>query len=99
MILERLMQDTTWIYTGIAGSILGAAFLAYFKDTNLGLWCYAKFDLMLDFLRDRYGLIWFDQPDDAWRKRYPHIKEKIDNLESRLENLEKKQNGKSKHSG
>jgi hypothetical protein len=45
---------------------------------------------MLDFLRDRYGWTWFDQPEDAWRKKYPHVTKKIDTLEKRIEELEKK---------
>ena len=42
--IERMISDRLWIYTAIAGSLFGAAFLAYFKDTRVGLWCYAKFD-------------------------------------------------------
>ena len=48
-ILE-MADDRLWIYTGIAGALLGAAFLAYFKDTIMGLWMYSKFDSFLDFL-------------------------------------------------
>ena len=32
-ILE-MADDRLWIYTGIVGALLGAAFLAYFKDTR-----------------------------------------------------------------
>ena len=34
-ILE-MADDRLWIYTGIAGALLGAAFLAWFKDTRMG---------------------------------------------------------------
>jgi len=88
--IDKIFGDTLWIYTAILGSLLGAAFLAYFKDTKAGLWCYAKFDQLLDFLRDRYGLTWFDQPEDAWRQKYPHVTKKIDELEARLNKLEEK---------
>ena len=88
--LELLFSDTRWIYTSIAGSLLGAAFLMYFKDTQAGLWCYAKFDLALDFLVERYDWTWLQQSDDAWRERYPHVTKKIDELETRLSKLEKK---------
>ena len=88
--LDRLFSDTLWIYTGIGGSLAGAAFLAYFKDTRAGLWCYAKLDLLLDSLVEKYGWTWLEQPTDAWRKKYPHVTKKIDELESRLEKLEKK---------
>jgi len=88
--LDRLFSDTLWIYTGIGGSLLGAAFLAYFKDTRAGLWVYAKFDLFLDYLVDRWGLTWFEQPTDAWRKKYPFVTKKIDELEKRILELENK---------
>ena len=62
-----------WIYTSIAGALLGAACLAYIRETKLGLWGYKQFDRMVDWLRDRYGLTWFDQPEDAWKKVSPKI--------------------------
>lgn len=88
--LERLFADTLWIYTSIAGAVLGAAFLAYFKDTRAGLWAYAKLDQFLDYLIERWGLTWLEQPENAWRKKYPKITKKIDTIESRLDDLEKK---------
>ena len=42
-----------------------------------------------DYLRDKYGLTWFDQPADAWRKLSPKIAAKIDELEERINKLEK----------
>jgi hypothetical protein len=87
--LERLFADTLWIYTSIAGAVLGAAFLAYFKETRAGLWAYAKLDQFLDYLIERWGLTWLEQPEDAWRKKYPKITKKIDAIEARLKELEK----------
>ena len=87
--IERMFDDTLWIYTAIAGSLFGAAFLAYFKGTRAGLWCYAKLDNILDYLVKRWGLTWFKQPTDAWRKKYPHVTYKIDELEARIIELEK----------
>ena len=89
VMIERMFDDTLWIYTAIAGSLFGAAFLAYFKDTKAGLWCYAKLDSILDYLVKRWGLTWFKQPTDAWRKKYPHVTYKIDELEARIIELEK----------
>lgn len=86
--IARMFEDTLWIYTAIGGSLLGAAFLAYFKDTHLGIWCYAKLDQTLDWLVDRYGWTWLRQPTDAWRKKYPYVTKKIDELEARIEHLE-----------
>ena len=88
--IERMATDRLWIYTGIAGSLFGAAFLMYFKDTRAGLWCYAKFDMTLDYLVERWGLTWFEQPVDAWRKKDPHVTKKSDELEKRLKHLEGK---------
>jgi len=55
----------------------------------MGLWCYAKFDMFLDFLVDKYGWTWFQQPEDAWRKKYPYVTKNSDELERRLQKLEK----------
>lgn len=84
-----MFSNRTWIYTGIAGSIFGALFLTYIKDTNIGLWVYGKWDKLLDTVRDRFGWTWFDQKPDAWRKVNPNISRKLDELEQRIINLEK----------
>jgi hypothetical protein len=86
--IDRIFGDTLWIYTAILGSLVGAAFLAYFKDTRAGLWAYAKLDQILDYLVNRWGLSWFEQPTDAWRTKYPHVTKKIDELEARIAKLE-----------
>jgi len=84
-----MLTDRLWIYTSIAGSILGAICLAYLSTTRIGLWCYAQVDKWMDFLVLRYGWTWLQQPTDAWRKKYPHVTKKIDELESRIQELEK----------
>lgn len=86
--LELLFSDTRWIYTAIAGSLIGAAFLAYFQGTTAGIWCYAKFDNLLDYFVNRWGWGWFEQPTDAWRSKYPHITAKLDQMETRIAELE-----------
>ena len=86
--ITNMASDRLWIYTGIGGSILGAAFVAYLRTTRIGLWGYAKFDLILDYLVERWGLTWFEQPEDAWRQKYPRITAKIDELEARISKLE-----------
>ena len=92
--IERMANDRLWIYTAIGGSVLGAVFVAYISTTRIGLWGYAKIDNAIDFLVARYGWTWLEQPTDAWRKRYPHVTKKIDELEARLAKLEGKKNGK-----
>jgi hypothetical protein len=87
--IERMTSDRLWIYTAIVGSIFGWAFSTYFQTTRIGIWFYSKFDLIIDFLVNRWGLTWFQQPEDAWRNRYPRITQKIDELENRIKELEK----------
>ena len=87
--IDRLFDDTLWIYTAVIGSILGAVFVAYIRTTKVGVAVYLKFDSILDALVNRYGLTLLKQDDDAWRKKYPHIRNKIDELEERIERIEK----------
>jgi hypothetical protein len=88
-LIDKLLSDTLWIYTAIIGSILGAAFVAYLRTTRIGIALYSKFDSMIDVLVNRYGFTFLKQDDDAWRKKYPHIRNKIDELEKRIERIEK----------
>ena len=87
-IIDSLFSDTLWIYTSIIGALLGAAFLAWFKNTKLGLAGYAKFDAALDYLVTRWKLTWLADDPNAWRKKYPHVTEKIDELEQRIKSSE-----------
>ena len=73
----------------MAGALLGLAFATYFRGTRIGLWLYSKFDRSVDYLVERFGWTWLEQPEDAWRKKYPYVTKKIDELEERLEKLEK----------
>jgi hypothetical protein len=88
--IERMATDRLWIYTALAGSLFGAAFLMWFKDTRMALWAYSKFDAVLDYLVNRWGWTWLQEPEDAWRKRYPKVTSKIDELENRIKHLEGK---------
>ena len=72
-IIERLLSDTLWIYTAILGSIAGAAFLFWFKDTRMALWGVHKFDAFLEHLIVRWGWTWLESDHLAWRKKYPKI--------------------------
>jgi len=87
-ILERLLSDTLWIYTAILGSIAGAGFLFWLKDTRMATWAVAKFDGILEYLVIRWGWTWLQNDPEAWRKKYPRITGKIDELEDRIEILE-----------
>ena len=87
--IERMASDRLWIYTGIFGSLFGAAFLFWFKDTRMAFWAVSKFDNWMEALAKRYGQKWLQEPEDLWRKRYPRITKKIEKIESRLKNIEK----------
>lgn len=89
-ILSRLFDDTLWIYTAILGSLAGAAFLAWFRNTNAALFLMSKIDGLLDSIVDRFGWDFLQDDPEAWRKRYPKVTKKIDDLESRIEKLEGK---------
>ena len=86
--IERMAADRLWIYTALIGSLFGLAFSTYFKSTRIGLWLYAKFDLTIDYLVERWGWTWLQQPEDGWRKKYPYVTKKIDDLDKRLKKLE-----------
>lgn len=86
--VSRMAGDRLWIYTAIAGSIISAAFLMWFKDTRLAIWAFAKVDATLDYLVNRWGWTWLQEPPEVWRKRYPRITKKIDELETRIKQLE-----------
>tara|TARA_Y100000389_G_scaffold197260_1_gene231508 strand:- start:895 stop:1182 length:288 start_codon:yes stop_codon:yes gene_type:complete len=88
--IERMASDRLWIYTALAGSIFGALFIAYMRDTRIALWVFGKWDTLLDSLRDRFGWTWFNQDPDAWKKVNPNIARKIGELESRIKTLETK---------
>ena len=89
-LISKLFSDTLWIYTSIAGALLGAAFLAWFRNTHTALWLMSLFDRTLDSLIDRFGWDWLQDDPEAWRKRYPKVTKKIDELEDRIKELEKK---------
>ena len=84
-----MFEDTTWIYTAISGSLLGAAFLAWFRNTRAALYLMCVFDRTLDSLVDRFGWDFLQDDPEAWRKRYPKVTKKIDDLEKRIKELEK----------
>lgn len=77
-----------WAFSSISSALLGAAVLAYIKDTKLGIWGYKLFDSGIDKIRDKYHIHALDQPTDAWKNQQPEIAEKLDELESRIKKLE-----------
>ena len=87
--IQNMASDRLWIYTGIAGSLFGAAFLFWFKDTRMAMWAVRKFDASCECLVTKWGWTWLQNDPNAWRVKYPKITSKIDELEARVSQLEK----------
>jgi|TARA_R110000772_G_scaffold2401_4_gene8237 hypothetical protein len=78
-----------WIVSAIAGSILGNATNSWFADTKLGIWFYKKVDNVSTWASEKLGLKVLEDEED-WKKKYPNINKKIDELEAKIKKLEKK---------
>ena len=76
-----------FIISNIAGSILGSAADSWFADTKLGTWFYKKVDDVASWASQKLGLKVL-QDEENWKAKHPHVSEKIDRLEARLEQLE-----------
>ena len=59
------------------------------KDTKLGIWGYKQFELICGWAAKRYGVDLLDKEGIAWKRKYPKVAAKIDDLESRITKLEK----------
>ena len=77
-----------WVISAIAGSILGNAADSWFADTKLGIWFYKKVDDVSTWASKKLGLKIL-QIEDNWKRKYPNISKHIDDLEARIEKLEK----------
>ena len=79
-----------WAISSIAGSILGSASSAWFEKTAMGRWFYKKIDALYNWAAKRHGLEIL-KSEDKWRKKYPNVAKKMDELEQRLQDLENSQ--------
>jgi len=77
-----------FLISSIAGSILGNATDSWFADTKLGIWFYNKVDNVSTWASKKLGLKVL-QDENNWKKKYPNVSKKLDELETRLEKLEK----------
>ena len=76
-----------WLISSIAGSILGSAADSWFAATKLGRWVYKKVDDVASWASKKLGLKVL-QDENNWRKKYPNVSKKIDDLEARIKKLE-----------
>ena len=77
-----------FLISSIAGSILGNATDSWFADTKLGIWFYKKVDDVSTWASKKLGLKVL-QDEGNWKKKYPNVSKKLDELEARLEKIEK----------
>jgi len=77
-----------WAISSIAGSILGSASSAWFEKTAMGRWFYKKIENVYNWAAERYGFEVL-KAEDKWRKKYPNVAKKMDELERRLQEVEK----------
>ena len=77
-----------WIISSSAGGILGNAADSWFADTKLGIWFYKIVDNVSTWASKKLGLkVLYDE--ENWKKKYPNVSKKLDELEARITELEK----------
>ena len=85
-----------WILKSIAGSLLGSASSKWFGSTRLGQWCFLKFESLMNWAKDRYGINLLDKEDVEWKTTFPKMAKSFEDLQKRVNDLEKK-NGNDKN--
>jgi hypothetical protein len=79
-----------WIFliSSIASSIIGYAANGWFADTKAGMWFYKKVDNVSTWASKKLGLkVLADE--ENWKTKYPNVSRKVDELEVRINKLEK----------
>ena len=76
-----------WLISAIASSILGNAANSWFSDTKCGIWFYNKVDDISSWATKKLNIKVL-QDEDNWKKKYPNVVKKMDDLEHRIKNLE-----------
>ena len=77
-----------WLISAIAGSILGSAADSWFSETKAGLWFYKKVDNVSTWASKKLGLkVLADE--ENWQKKYPHVNQRINELEAKINKLKK----------
>ena len=78
-----------WLISNMAGAILGSATAAWFEKTKMGRWFFKKVEQVYNWAAKRYGFQIL-KSEDKWRKKYPNVAKKIDDLEYRISDMEKR---------
>jgi hypothetical protein len=77
-----------FLISSIGGSILGSAADSWFADTKLGIWTYKKVDDVSTWASKKLGLKIL-KDENNWKTKYPNVAMKIEELEAKIEKLEK----------
>ena len=77
-----------WAISAIAGSVLGSATDAWFRDTKLGIWFYAKIDSLYTWASNRYGIKILTDEEERMKK-FPQLEKRLHSIEQKLEELSK----------
>ena len=73
----------------ILSSIIGSSFYQWFQKTKMGIWFQKKVDNFMEYLAVKYD-IEVAKKDAKFRKQFPLIAERLDNLEKEITKLKKK---------
>ena len=76
-----------WLISAIASSILGNAANSWFADTKCGIWFYKKIDDISNWSAKKLNIKVLEK-EEAWKKKYPNVTKKMNDLEHRIKNLE-----------
>ena len=82
-----------WMVSAIAGSILGNAADSWFSQTKMGMWFYKKVDDVSTWASKKLGLRVL-QDEENWKKKYPNVSNKLDELEARINKIKGELNDK-----
>ena len=77
-----------WLISSIAGSILGGAVDSWFADTKAGIWFYKKVDQISGWAARKLNIKILAE-EEAWKKKYPNVAKKMDDLDNRRSELER----------
>ena len=77
-----------WVISSITSSIIGMAAESWFADTKLGVWFYKRVDNVSTWASKKLGLRIL-QNEENWKKKYPNVSKKLDELEAKINKLEK----------
>ena len=77
-----------FLISSITSSIICMAEESWFADTKLGVWFYKKVDNVSTWASKKLGLKIL-KDENNWKTKYPNVAMKIEELEVKIEKLEK----------